>query len=340
MSYTVLYRSNHVTRYKIFYIRNYYNIVFIYFPNSYIRSTFSKPKFNLLIFDNNFLTFKIMSESSLLIALLTILFMLFVTLTERKLLAYAMRRLGPTLMGRNGAFQILLDLVKMLTKEIFLIPRPTTALAPVFVTLLFSTQLLFSQNFVWGPSMFLFDNADSMILYHLTLILFSNIFFAVAGLLSQSRYAIIAIARSLVHVISLDIFITIVYTLLIFSSQSAHFHDFILTQNLYWFFFLYSPIASSFVILLILESKRTPFDHAETEAEVVAGYATEYSGPMLLIFFLCEYLHLIIAGLHFAVFFWGGWYMLEYLWFLPPIFLTNHDSLFYVNTLSTLFRTL
>ena len=148
MSYTVLYRSNHVTRYKIFYIRNYYNIIFIYFPNSYIRSTFSKPKFNLPILGNNFLTFKIMSESSLLIALLTILFMLFVTLTERKLLAYAMRRLGPTLMGRNGAFQILLDLVKMLTKEIFLIPRPTTALAPVFVTLLFSTQLLFSQNFV------------------------------------------------------------------------------------------------------------------------------------------------------------------------------------------------
>jgi NADH-quinone oxidoreductase subunit H len=177
--------------------------------------------------------------------------------------------------------------------------------------------------------MFLFENADSIILYHLTLILFSNIFFAVVGLLSQSRYAIIAIARSLVHVISLDIFITIIYTLLIFSSQSAHFHDFILTQNLYWFFLLYSPIASGFVILLILESKRTPFDHAETEAEVVAGYATEYSGPMLLIFFLCEYLHLIIAGLHFVVFFWGGWYALEYFWFLPPIFLSSHDSVFF-----------
>jgi NADH:ubiquinone oxidoreductase subunit H len=198
------------------------------------------------------------------------------------------------------------------------------------MALLFSTQLLFSQNFIWGPSMFLFENADSMILYHLTLILLSNIFFSVVGLLSQSRYAIIAIVRSLVHVISLDIFITIIYTLLIFSSQSAHFHDFILTQNLYWFFFLYSPIASGFVILLILESKRTPFDHAETEAEVVAGYATEYSGPMLLIFFLCEYLHLIIAGLHFAVFFLGGWYALEYLWFLPPIFLTSHDGGFYL----------
>ena len=154
--------------------------------------------------------------------------------------------------------------------------------------------------------MFLFENVDSMILYHLVLILFSNIFFVVVGLLSQSRYAIIATARSLVHVISLDIFITIIYSLLVLSSQSANFHDFVLAQNLYWFFFIYSPAASGFVILLILESKRTPFDHAETEAEVVAGYATEYGGPMLLIFFLCEYLHLIIAAIHFVIFFLGG----------------------------------
>ena len=244
-----------------------------------------------------------MSESGLLIALFSVLFTLFVVLTERKLLAYAMRRMGPTLMGRNGAFQIALDLFKLLTKEIFLIPRPTTALAPIFLTLLYACQVLFSQNFIWGPSMMIFENLDSMILYHLILILFGNIFFTVVGLLSQSRYAIIGTVRGLVHVISLDIFVTIVYSLLVFSSQSANFHDFVLAQNLYWFFFLYSPIASSFVILFLLESKRTPFDHAETESEVVAGYAVEYSGPMLLMIFLAEYLHLVIASIHFILFF-------------------------------------
>lgn len=140
--------------------------------------------------------------------------------------------MGPTLMGRNGAFQIAADLVKFLSKEIFLIPRPTTSLAPVFLALLFSSQLWFSQNFVWGPSMYLFEAVDSMILYHLVLILFSNIFFAIVGLLSQSRYAIVATVRSLVHVISLDIFVTIVYSLLVMSSQSANFHDFAVNQNL------------------------------------------------------------------------------------------------------------
>lgn len=89
-----------------------------------------------------------MSESILILSLLMILFTLFVVLVERKLLAYAMRRMGPSLMGRNGAFQIAADLFKLVTKEVFLIPRPTTALAPVFLALLYCFQLLFAQNFI------------------------------------------------------------------------------------------------------------------------------------------------------------------------------------------------
>jgi NADH:ubiquinone oxidoreductase subunit H len=183
--------------------------------------------------------------------------------------------------------------------------------------------------------MYLFDNVDSMILYHLVLILFGNIFFVLVGLLSHSRYAIIGTVRSLVHVISLDIFITVVYSLLVFASQSTNFHDFILAQNLYWFGLLYAPIVSSFVILFLLESKRTPFDHAETEAEVVAGYATEYGGTMLLMIFLVEYSHLVIASIHTVIFFLGGWYTLTSLWFLPAGMLTPHDSYYFSELVTT-----
>lgn len=277
-----------------------------------------------------------MSETGLLACLLSILFLLFIALSERKIFAYVMRRVGPVLMGRNGAFQIAADLVKFLAKEIFFIPRPSTSLAPIFITLTWTSQLWFSQNFVWGPSMFIFENVDSMILYHLILILFGNIFFSVVGLLSQSRYAILAIVRALVHVISLDIFITVVYSLLVFSAQSANFHDFVLAQNLYWFCFLYAPAASGFIIIFILESKRTPFDHSETEAEVVAGYATEYSGGALLLLFLCEYFHLLIASMHFILFFMGGWFALEYLCFLPSSFLSPHDNFYWFDLILTL----
>lgn len=277
----------------------------------------------------------LMSETSLIIALLAILLSLFVVLTERKFLAYAQRRMGPAIMGRNGAGQLPLDLVKLLTKEVFFVPRPTSALAPVFLALLYAAQVLFSQNFIWSPSSFLFDNLDSVILYHLILVLLGNIFLVVVGLMSQSRYAIIGTVRSLVHVMSLDIFVTILYSLLVFSSQSAHFHDFVLVQNTYWFFFLYSPAASGFIIILLLESKRAPFDHSETEAEVVAGYAVEYSGPMLLIFYLAEYLHLIISSIHFVLFFWGGWNGVKLFWYLPPIFLVPCDSAFWDFTFQT-----
>lgn len=89
-----------------------------------------------------------MSEFALIIAFVTVLLTLFVVLTERKLLAYAQRRMGPAIMGRNGAFQIVLDLVKLLSKEIFIIPRPSTSLAPIFLAILYAIQLIFSQNFI------------------------------------------------------------------------------------------------------------------------------------------------------------------------------------------------
>jgi NADH:ubiquinone oxidoreductase subunit H len=89
-----------------------------------------------------------MNDGSYILALGTVLFTLFVVLVERKVLAYAMRRVGPILMGRNGAFQIAFDLVKLVTKETFLIPRPTTSLAPMFLALTYCCQLMFSQTFI------------------------------------------------------------------------------------------------------------------------------------------------------------------------------------------------
>ena len=77
-----------------------------------------------------------MSETGLIISLLSILVLLFVALTERKIFAYVMKRIGPVLMGRNGAFQIAADPFKCLSKELFFLPRPTALLAPVFIALM------------------------------------------------------------------------------------------------------------------------------------------------------------------------------------------------------------
>ena len=101
--------------------------------------------------------------------------------------------------------------------------------------------------------------------------------------------------------------------------------DFVLLQTSYWNILLYFPAASGFIVVLFLESKRAPFDHSETESEVVAGYSTEYNGPMLLMFFLAEYLHLIIAAIHFSLFFIGGWLSIELFSLLTPVFSSYHE---------------
>lgn len=274
-----------------------------------------------------------MNEFSFIIALVVVFITLFVVLLERKLLAYAQRRIGPTIMGRNGVFQILLDLGKLLTKETYLIPRPSSVLAPFFLAFLYAVQLGFSQIFIFGPSMFMFENLDSLIFHYLIFVLLGNIFLLLVGFLSQSKYAILGTVRSLIHIISLDIFITIVYSILIFSSQSVNFHDFNIFQYSCWNFFLFLPTASGFVIILLMEAKRAPFDHSETESEVVAGYAVEYSGPMLMMFFLAEYLHLVISSNCFTIFFLGGWNVFYFYFFLPPIFYSYNDQFFLISLL-------
>jgi len=254
-----------------------------------------------------------------------ILLCLFVVLTERKLLAHVQRRFGPSIAGRNGWLQIILDLVKLLTKEFFILPRSGFNLMPMYISFFYVSQLLFVQNFVFGPSMFLFDQLDGMIFYHLTLVMISNILLIVIGFLSQSKYSIIGVIRGIVHVVSLDVYISVVYIIIIMSSQSGNFHDFFITQNNYWFLFIFSPLAFCFLVIMLSEAKRAPFDHVETETEVVAGYATEHGSIFLLIFYLAEYMHLIISANHFSIFFLGSWSFQFFKQVLPELFtpLTN-----------------
>jgi NADH:ubiquinone oxidoreductase subunit H len=70
----------------------------------------------------------------------------------------------------------------------------------------------------------------------------------------------------------------------------------------------------------------------------VGGYAVEYSGPMLMMFYLCEYLHLVISSVHFVIFFCGGWFALKFCWFLPSIFLTPHDVHYWYELFTYSFR--
>jgi len=111
----------------------------------------------------------------------------------------------------------------------------------------------------------------------------------------------------------MDIYVTVTYVLVILNTNSGQFHDLAIAQYSVPNIILFFPAAFLFLILMLLESKRAPFDHVETESEVVAGYATEFSGIYLLTFYLVEYFHLIISANHFVIFFLGGWFLFS--WF-------------------------
>jgi len=271
-----------------------------------------------------------LSEIFLIFTLLVIVLCLFIVLTERKLLAHVQRRYGPSIMGRNGWLQILVDLLKLMNKEFFILPKSGSVILPILIVFFYSIQLMFTQNFIFGPNMFMFEKMDGLIFYHLILVMLSNIVLVFIGIYSQSKYSLIGIIRSIVHIISLDVFITVVYITIIFIIQSGNFFDLVINQNNALFIVILSPISFCFLIIMLVESKRAPFDHVETESEVVAGYATEHSSIFLLIFYLSEYMHLIISANHFTIFFLGGWSGLGISNILTLLVFSLYDNFIYI----------
>ena len=257
-----------------------------------------------------------MFDIALILLLLYIVFTLFVVLVERKLLAHAQRRFGPAIAGRNGWLQVVVDLIKLASKSYFILPHPVTALTPALIVLLFSIQLLFIQNFVFLPSGTFFKDVDGLIFFHLILAMLSNFVLVSIGFLSQSKYSLMGVVRLIVHIVSMDVYITLVYVLLILNAGSGHFHDFVIFQYSIPNLLLFAPASYLFIIVMLLEAKRAPFDHVETESEVVAGYATEFSGIFLLTFYLVEYFHLVISAVHMTTIFLGGWIFYNPLSFL------------------------
>lgn len=236
---------------------------------------------------------------------------LLLVLLERKFLAFAQRRLGPSILGRNGSLQLFWDLGKLYTKNIFLLPHLLSNESYVILILLYSTQLYICMGFLFGPNLYIFKNVDSLILYQIMFTTLSQIFLIFLSFAAQSRYVLISSIRAIVQIISFDIFIVLILILIMLTSQATHFYNFVLFQSKTCYFLLCNFVGLLFLIILFFEAKRTPFDHLETESEVIAGYATEYSGILLLFLYLIEYLHLIIGAVIFVIFFGGGWYVFD-----------------------------
>ena len=231
------------------------------------------------------------------------------TYWERKILAWMHVRIGPNRVGWKGLLQPFADVIKMLLKEI-VVPRsanrflfltaPVLALVPAFA--------------VWAvvplSDTFVIANIDAGLLYVLALTSLGIYGIILAGWASNSKYAFLGAMRSAAQMVAYEIAMGFALVGVLMAGRSLNLGELILAQQGSVFSWFWLPLFPLFVVYFIsgvAETNRAPFDVAEGESEIVAGFHVEYSGIAFGLFFLAEYANMILITALTVVFFFGGW---------------------------------
>jgi len=239
----------------------------------------------------------------------------YLVFAERKLLARLQIRLGPNRAGPFGLLQPLADAVKLLTKE-DVVPKKADRLiflfAPAVVAataLLIFAVVPFGQGWTIGNHRIPMVVADLNVglLYVLALSSIGVYGVALGGWASNSKYALLGGIRGAAQMISYELSLGLALVPVVMLAGSFSMVKIVAAQSRYPFL-LVQPLAFFiFFVSAVAETKRIPFDLPEAENELVAGYHTEYSGMRFGLFFLGEYVTMVVLGSLVAVFFLGGW---------------------------------
>lgn len=249
----------------------------------------------------------------IIILLINIVLMLIITLIiasltliERKFLSLMQRRVGPFFVGYRGRLQYIADALKLFIKGA-LIPDESNKFWFITIpSVVLAVCYSFWVNSIWGPSISIFEIEYNLVYASLLSIIFS---FCVilTGYFSKNKYSILASIRSSLLVLNLEIFLNLMLLNLVIFSESFNFNVFIILQETIWFCFLFFGILGLIVITFLLEVNRAPFDLAEAESELVAGYTVELGGFYFGLYYLGEYFHLFFFSMTLSLLFLGGW---------------------------------
>lgn len=243
------------------------------------------------------------------IGILVSLFVLsaFLIWVERRLIGLWQDRYGPNRVGPFGLLQVLADMLKILTKEDWVPPfaeRPIFILAPTIVVIVMLTAFAVVPV---APGIGIVD-LDIGLLFFLAMTSLAVYSVAFAGWASNNKYSLLGGMRSAAQMVSYEVFMGLSVMGVVMLAGSFNLRVIVEAQQDLWFFIPQFLGFVVFVVAGIAESHRLPFDLPEAEHELVAGFHTEYSGMKFGLFFVGEYIGIILISALIVTLFFGGWH--------------------------------
>ena len=229
---------------------------------------------------------------------------------DRRVWAFVQKRKGPNVVGPFGLFQSLADALKYIFKEI-IIPASANKIIFILAPIVTMTLALISWAVIPFSEEYVLANINVGILYLFAVSSLGVYGIIMGGWASNSKYPFLGAIRSAAQMVSYEVSIGVIIINVLLCVGSLNLTDIVMAQENLWFILPLLPMFVIFFISALAETNRPPFDLPEAEAELVAGYQTEYSGMMYAMFWLGEYANILLMCAMGSILFLGGW--------LPPI---------------------
>ena len=229
---------------------------------------------------------------------------------DRRIWGFVQTRRGPNVVGPFGLFQTLADALKYIFKEI-IIPASANKIIFILAPIVTMTLALIAWAVIPLSEDLVLSNINIGILYLFAISSLGVYGIIMGGWASNSKYPFLGAIRSAAQMVSYEVSIGIIIINVLLCVGSLNLTDIVLAQKDLWFVIPLFPMFVIFFISALAETNRPPFDLPEAEAELVAGYQTEYSGMMYAMFWLGEYANILLMCAMGSILFLGGW--------LPPL---------------------
>ena len=225
---------------------------------------------------------------------------------DRRVWAFVQKRQGPNVVGPFGLLQSLADALKYIFKEI-IIPASSNKVIFILAPIVTMTLALIAWAVIPFSESQVLANINVGILYIFAVSSLGVYGIIMGGWASNSKYPFLGSIRSAAQMVSYEVSIGIIIINVLLCVGSLNLNDIVMAQKNMWFIIPLFPMFVIFFISSLAETNRPPFDLPEAEAELVAGYQTEYSGMMYAMFWLGEYANILLMCALGSILFFGGW---------------------------------